>query len=165
MDGQRDFFSLTETTTWVKQMACGTVSLLFLAELWEAWCWRNNSIFQEQPSQIHEVLRKTQTLHDEFVTFCQPTGSNTYISWILKHWKPPPEGLIKLNVDGSFLEDSFRLGAGGVLRGHDGNWIPRFTHFTNGGDALLAELRAIYNLGLQLVISSAIHTSFARVIV
>jgi hypothetical protein len=143
MGGQRDFFSLTETTTWVKQMACGTLSLLFLAGLWKAWCWRNNSIFEEQPCQIHEVVRKTQALHDEFITFCQPTGSNTSMARILVHWKPPPEGLIKLNVDGSFLEDGFRLGAGGVLRGHEGNWIAGFTHFGNGGDALLAELRAI----------------------
>jgi len=43
------------------------------------------------------------------------------MSRILEHWKPPPKGLIKLNVDGTFLEDSFRLGAGGVLHGHDGN--------------------------------------------
>jgi len=47
------------------------------------------------------------------------------------------------NVDESFLEDSFRLGAGGVLRGHDGNWIAGFAHFANGGDALLVELRVI----------------------
>jgi len=62
---------------------------------------------------------------------------------ILVHWKPPPEGLIKLNVEDSFLEDGFRLGASGVLRGHEGNWIAGFTHFGNGGDALLAKLRAI----------------------
>jgi len=60
MGGQKDFFSLTESTTWVKQMACGTLSLLFLAGLWQAWCWRNNSIFEEQPYQIHEVARKTR---------------------------------------------------------------------------------------------------------
>jgi hypothetical protein len=89
------------------------------------------------------VVRKTHALHDDFITFCQPTGSNTSMTRILVHWKPPPEGLIKLNVNGSFLEDGFCLGTGGVLCGHDGNWIAGFTHFANGGDALLAELRAI----------------------
>jgi len=59
------------------------------------------------------------------------------------HWKPPPEGLIKLNVDDNFLEDSFHLGVGGVLCGHDVNWIARFTYFANDGNVLLAKLRAI----------------------
>jgi hypothetical protein len=87
--------------------------------------------------------RKTQALNDEFITFCQPTGSNTSMARILVHWKPPLEGLIKLNVDGSFLVESFRLDAGGVFCGHDGNWITGFTHFINGGDALLAKFHAI----------------------
>ena len=77
-------------------------------------------------------------MHCMTSSFCQPLGSNTSMARILVHWKPPPEGLIKLNVDGSFLEYSFRLGAGGVLRGHDGNKIAGFTHFANGCDALLA---------------------------
>lgn len=115
------FFSLTEARIWVKQMACGTPSVLFLTGLWQTWCWRNNSIFELQPCQFYEVVRKTQALHDEFITFCQPTSSNTSIAQIAVHWKPPLEGLIKLNVDDSFLEDSSRLGAGGVHRGHDGN--------------------------------------------
>jgi len=37
----------------------------------------------------------------------------------------------------------FRLGVGGVFHGHDENWIAGFTHFANGGDELLVELRAI----------------------
>jgi len=78
---------------------------------------------------------------------------------ILVHLKPPPKGLITLNVDGSFLEDSFRLGAGGVLRGYDGNWITGFTHFENGGDALLAELRVI-----QLEISTCYDLGYTHFI-
>jgi len=59
MVGQRDIFSLTEAKTLVKQMASGPLAILFLAGLWQTWCWRNNSIFEEQPCQIHEVVRKT----------------------------------------------------------------------------------------------------------
>jgi len=101
------------------------------------------SLFKEQPYQIHEVVRKTQALDDEFITLYQPTGSNTCIAQILVHWEPPLEGLIKLNIYGSFMKDISRLGAGGVYRGHDGNWIVGFTYFANGGDALLTELLAI----------------------
>ena len=66
------------------------------------------------------------------------------------HRKPPLEGLVKLNVDDSFLEDDFRLSASGVLRGRDGNWIAEFTRFANSGDALLVGLRAI-QLGIACV--------------
>lgn len=34
-------------------------------------------------------------------------------------------------------------GVGGVVRNHDGDWIAGFFHYEDGGDALLAELRAI----------------------
>jgi len=40
-------------------------------------------------------------------------------------------------------ENNSHLGVGRVIRGHDGSWITRFTHFENDGDALLVELRAI----------------------
>jgi len=42
----------------------------------------------------------------------------------------------------AFMKTTPHLGASGVVRGHDGTWITGFTHFENGGDALLAELRA-----------------------
>lgn len=38
---------------------------------------------------------------------------------ILSRWKPSHKGLIKINVEDSFLEDISRLGVGGVVRGHD----------------------------------------------
>jgi len=105
------------------------------------------------------VVRKTRVLHDELITFCQPRGFDKSMDRILAQWKPPPEGLIKINMDDSFLEDSSRLGAGGVICGHDGGWIAGFTHFENGGDALMPEPRAIqlgiatcYDLGYTSII-------------
>lgn len=56
------------------------------------------------------------------------------------------------------------LGTGGVVCGHDGNWITRFTYFENGGNALLAELCAI-QLGIELVMISTLQTSFVKVTV
>jgi hypothetical protein len=40
------------------------------------------------------------------------------------------------------------LGAGGVVRNHNGDWIAGFSHYEAGGDALLAELCAI-QIGLD----------------
>jgi len=73
---------------------------------------------------------------------------NSHSSRLLAHWIPPPEGTLKLNIDGSFLEDISCLGAGGVVRNHDGDWIAGFSHYKARGDALLAELRAI-QIGLD----------------
>jgi len=36
---------------------------------------------------------------------------------------PHPKGTLKLNIDGSFLEDFGCLGVGGVVRNHDGFWL------------------------------------------
>jgi len=70
-------------------------------------------------------------------------------SRLLAHWTSPPEGMFKLNVDGSFLEDSLCLGTGGVIRNHEGEWIAGFSHYEVGGDALLVELRAI-QIGIDI---------------
>jgi len=51
---------------------------------------------------------------------------------------PPPEGTLKLNIDGSFLEDFGCLGAGSDVRNHDGDLIAAFSHYEVGGDALFA---------------------------
>ena len=69
----------------------------------------------------------------EFTTACNkenpfmatPIGSITTESLI--QWTPPPERWIKLNVDGASKGNPGTAGAGGILRGHYGNWIKGFT--------------------------------------
>jgi hypothetical protein len=60
---------------------------------------------------------------------------------------PPLKDTLKLNIIGSFLEEFGCLGVG-VVHNHDGDWIAGFSHYEAGGDALLAELRAI-QIGLD----------------
>ena len=71
-----------------------------------------------------------------------------YSSRLLAHWIPLLEGTLKLNIDGSFLEGFGCLGADGIVRNHDGDWIAGFSHYEVGGDALLVELLAI-QIGLE----------------
>ena len=88
-------------------------------------------------------------LHDECISYYPNLGLDPHSSRLLAHWIPPPEGtLIKLNIDGSFLEDLGCLGAGGVVRNHNGDWIAGFSHYEAGGDVLLAVLHAI-QIGLD----------------
>jgi len=73
-----------------------------------------------------------------------------YILWFeltliasLNSLNPSPKDTLKLNIDGSFLEEFGCLGVGGVVHNHDGDWIAGFSQYEAGGDALLAELCAI----------------------
>ncbi|KAL4325288.1 hypothetical protein GQ457_11G025320 [Hibiscus cannabinus] len=53
-----------------------------------------------------------------------PKLSLTLSSNVVTEWTPPDEGVVKFNVDGSFLLN--RAGCGGVLRNHKGDVIAIF---------------------------------------
>jgi hypothetical protein len=72
-------------------------------------------IFEDQHWPIHEVVRKTFLLHDDYITYYGLMTSmyHLHVYWLI--WTSPLEGTFKLNVYGSFLEDSLCLGAGDVI--------------------------------------------------
>ncbi|KAF7801847.1 reverse transcriptase [Senna tora] len=67
-------------------------------------------------------------------------------------WNPPPKDLIELNTDGSCIKESEAIGAGVVIRNHDGAWIKGFHIFLGSSSSLLAELWAI-DTGIKLAAS------------
>lgn len=56
---------------------------------------------------------------------------------------PPPSDSVKLNVDGSFLESSNSIGAGGLIYSATGDWIVGFSSCEGDGDTFLAGLLPI----------------------
>ncbi|WMV59346.1 hypothetical protein MTR67_052731 [Solanum verrucosum] len=64
-------------------------------------------------------------------------------------WHRPPEGTIKLNVDGSFKQNTTNGGTGGILRDHLGNWIAGFSCKVKEVNAHHAEILALLH-GLSL---------------
>ncbi|KAF7815995.1 ribonuclease H [Senna tora] len=44
-------------------------------------------------------------------------------------WNPPPANWVKLNADGSCLSTTGEIGAGGIIRNSEGQWIKGFPHF------------------------------------
>ncbi|XP_042983206.1 uncharacterized protein LOC122312616 [Carya illinoinensis] len=40
-----------------------------------------------------------------------------------RHWQPPPEGVLKLNIDGALFSDQCKAGVGAVLRDNEGDVI------------------------------------------
>ncbi|KAF2322314.1 hypothetical protein GH714_011079 [Hevea brasiliensis] len=75
-------------------------------------------------------------------------------------WQPPPEGWVKLNVDGSCLGNPGDASAGGLLRDASSNWLLGFGFNIGETSVLAAELIGI-SFGLQL----AWLNGFRRVIV
>ncbi|KAK4731276.1 hypothetical protein R3W88_024264 [Solanum pinnatisectum] len=55
----------------------------------------------------------------------------------------PPEGVLKLNIYGSFEQNSTNGGTGGVLRDHLGIWIAGFTCKVKVRNAHHAEVLAL----------------------
>lgn len=58
-------------------------------------------------------------------------------------WKRPDEGVVKVNVDGSFCRSSGRAGFGGLLQDHDGSWLVGFSGFLGFSNIIMADLKAI----------------------
>lgn len=143
------FFLQADLDTWIFDMVHSESMYIFIAGLWHVWCWRNNMIFEEQPWHLREVIKKVYVSHDEFLDHFPNQGLDIASARLTTRWSPPPVGMVKINVDGSFLEDIPRIGAGGILRDHSGEWLAGFSYSQDGGDALLAELIAIH-MGLEL---------------
>jgi len=64
-------------------------------------------------------------------------------------WKKPPEGWIKLNIDGAFKGSNEASGCGGLFRNLDGRWIKGYIKKIGSCDALHAEMWGVY-LGLEM---------------
>jgi len=64
-------------------------------------------------------------------------------------WKPPPNGWVKLNFDGS-CKDNGIAGCGGIIRGSDGEWLGGFAKRIGKCSAYMAELWGVYE-GLRYI--------------
>lgn len=86
---------------------------------------------------------------------------NAYIPKKVKEyaWQPPPQGWVKLNVDGSYLGNSGLASAGGLLRDASSNWLCGFGFNIGESSILHAEIIGI-SYGLQF----AWNMGFRRVI-
>ncbi|BFG25218.1 hypothetical protein CerSpe_114920 [Prunus speciosa] len=66
-------------------------------------------------------------------------------------WVPPRDGWFKLNIDGSRRFASGTIGAGGVIRNSNGDWIAGFAINLGTGQVLEAELWGLF-FGIKLAV-------------
>jgi len=84
-----------------------------------------------------------------------PSPARRIITERFIQWVPPPEHWIKLNVDGGSKGNPGNAGAGGILRGHLGNWIQEFAVNLGQCTSVKAEVTALFQ-GLRLAKSHRI---------
>lgn len=45
-------------------------------------------------------------------------GLDSALARLIAHWIPPPVGVVKVNVDGSYMDNTSCIGAGDIMRDH-----------------------------------------------
>ncbi|KAJ1433127.1 Ribonuclease H-like superfamily [Sesbania bispinosa] len=122
------------------------VSLLSVT-LWNIWKQRNYSIYRNHVPQPVLVLTQSTDLMQEFyrANFSVPTNSATgpeaYPSAI--HWKAPPSGIIKCNVDAAWRGISSPGAVSVVVRDASGVLLTGSTRMVPAPSALSAEALAL----------------------
>ncbi|KAJ1377551.1 Ribonuclease H domain [Sesbania bispinosa] len=140
-----DIYSSRE---WMLSNLHGDEATLFLAALWWLWCWRNNACLGDKSWSIEFVLRSISLSHDEFLQILGPQRRSLIGLYCQSYWQPLPPGSSKLNVDGSHLPSSQRIGVGGILRDENKSWISGFSGFQGIGTVVEAKYLAIL-MGLE----------------
>lgn len=75
--------------------------------------WRNNMMFSEDAWDVHLVVRRVWSSHDEFYIFLSHHG---HMDRLFVSCSPPPKDFVKVNVDGNFMESSSFMGADDLIR-------------------------------------------------
>ena len=96
----------------------------FYITLWWIWTWRNDEVFNDKKMSLDRKYNVVYCYSHEIIAGARQriaTGGGTKpgLEWI--GWTPPLPGWTKLYTDRSFLEDSDRAGAGGLLRDESGS--------------------------------------------
>ncbi|XP_065859834.1 uncharacterized protein [Euphorbia lathyris] len=132
----------------------------FLAHSENDWFsngWRNEEIFSEKTvfiQNLPEFFSKKLLIITESFKGDSLARSTQNKEVHLVGWSRPKDGVVKLNTDGSCLNNG-RIAAGGVLRDAGGAWMSGFTHNLGLGSSFSTELWGILS-GVKLARSLGI---------
>ncbi|XP_021800463.1 uncharacterized protein LOC110744764 [Prunus avium] len=114
---------------------------------WEIWKERCNALFSHFPPDPGIVLRKATARIFERKGSIPDTTDAVDVSHVF--WRPPREGLIKINVDGAWHKNTMHGAVGCVIRDNRGNLIGGASSFTVRSSPEEVEAEAILE-GLKL---------------
>ncbi|KAJ1431379.1 Ribonuclease H-like superfamily [Sesbania bispinosa] len=134
----------------------GTLGKTLLATvIWTIWQARNNAIFQGEPpnpyitvtraqAQINECMHALQSL----VTPTNPSNQSN----LFQQWRPPKQGVIKLNTDVAFSQDRGRGTIACLGRNFEGKVECGLTRNILASSSLVAEAMALRE-GVSLLVN------------
>ncbi|GLT63420.1 hypothetical protein SLA2020_359870 [Shorea laevis] len=123
---------------------------IFCSVVWYLWNDRNSLCFR-QSSNLQSIHSKSLSLAAELWAACERSYRTTSYKFLPVKWNPPNNGWVKLNCDGSYFHHTGRIGAEGVLRNCNGDWILGFSKNLGFGTNNDAEFWGV-KLGLKLAL-------------
>ncbi|MBA0849715.1 hypothetical protein Goshw_019803 [Gossypium schwendimanii] len=89
-----------------------------MTTLWNCWNNRNNFIFRGKETEAKQIWERASNLSKEF-RICNMTNEPLLSqNAMVKKWKKPPKGFIKINFDATVSDD--RIGFGTIIRDEEG---------------------------------------------
>ncbi|XVF47730.1 hypothetical protein PTKIN_Ptkin03bG0134400 [Pterospermum kingtungense] len=136
---------------WLKLNLVGKVycdftqdwSAMFVVILWWLRRWRNDLVFNNRIVSIDFKIGWLRSQVREIAGGMEGMSLVQVVpQWTVKfvRWNSPPEGWIKLNMDGCCKSMIEVAGCGGILRDMNGNWLKAFTCNTGCCSDIEAEI-------------------------
>ncbi|KAF7826704.1 non-LTR retroelement reverse transcriptase-like [Senna tora] len=111
---------------------------------WLVWKQRNQWVFNgkhEEAGALSSIVNIYLNNVNQALNI-NATGNQLQLKDYI--WHPPPNDVIKVNVDGSFLANNLAMSCGGVARDCYGNWLYGYSKSLGKGCSAYAELWSIY---------------------
>lgn len=129
---------------WIRDML-NAHGPLFPVIMWTVWRARNMMIFDNVKETLHSMQARVVSLcHFIAKAYAvDPPSTLTGVAPRSVSWKPPDEGVVVLNVDGSALSNPGQAGFGGLVRNSSGKFLLSFYGSLGVSDIMHAEVVAL----------------------
>ena len=117
----QDFFRLG-VEDWVRRFAANDHVTTFLSAIWWIWRVRNNRVLGDKDWTDGQIVRSIHLIAEDII---HAFGRMNFEQRNPKQisWQKPPQGVFKLNIDGSSMANLGKAGFGSVIRNVEGEWI------------------------------------------
>ncbi|XP_057452893.1 uncharacterized protein LOC130744751 [Lotus japonicus] len=136
-------FRAADYRVWIISQAKGPNAIKFVAGMWGVWKWRNNMMLDPNPWPISIAWQKLCMEHDDILHFLHQDQEIQSLLLRVDIWQPPPIHFVKLNTDGSYLDEQHCMGGGGLIRDNKGKFLTGFQSLKAAGCPFLAEALAL----------------------
>ncbi|GLT27362.1 hypothetical protein SLA2020_023680 [Shorea laevis] len=107
---------------------------LFCVLSWRLWCCRNNVLWNSKNVEPKQIIDSAIFYLQDYrrALLSRGRGATSVQKLSETKWKPPDEGMIKINVDGAVFEQQRMFGSGAVARNSVGEVLAAITSKGNG---------------------------------